>query len=167
MLWEFLAMIFSGLGAAGVALIICRVFKFLPKWLVPAAAGLGMLGFQVHSEYTWYGHTRTLLPSENVVVVAEVPSTAPYKPWTYIKPQILQFVAVDKSKVLDVEGNSRYKQTNLYFFERRMSAKTWAVVVDCSTGRQADATASGKMPAETAWHETPYSSKIAAEICPK
>ena len=61
-------------GAAGIMMMIRLFIKKLPKWLVPAAAGLGMIGFQVYSEYTWFSHTRSLLP-ESAVVVAEVRKT--------------------------------------------------------------------------------------------
>lgn len=46
MIWELLATIFAGLGAAGLVMAFRAVFKKLPKWLIPAGAGLGMLFFR-------------------------------------------------------------------------------------------------------------------------
>jgi hypothetical protein len=54
MIWELLATIFAGLGAAGLVMAFRAIFKKLPKWLIPAGAGLGMLFFQVYNEYSWY-----------------------------------------------------------------------------------------------------------------
>ena len=85
MLWEWLATVFAGLGAAGVMLSLRFFIKRLPKWSIPASAGLGMIVFQVYSEYTWFEHTKSLLPA-TAVVVAEVAETAPYKPWSYYYP---------------------------------------------------------------------------------
>ncbi|UOP04369.1 hypothetical protein [Conchiformibius kuhniae] len=135
MLWEFLATLFAGLGAAGVVLLLRPLVRGrMPKWAVPAAAGLGMLGFQVYSEYTWFAHTRAKLPPDTVVV-AEVPSAAPYKPWSYVVPQVLQFVAADTA---NVRTDNSARHVNLYFFERRMRAKVLAVRVDCATGHYSD-----------------------------
>lgn len=140
------------------------VFKKLPKWLVPAGAGLGMLLFQIYSEYTWYGHTRSL-PAETVVV-AEIAETAPYKPWSYLKPQVLRFVAVDTAKLLDAGGGK--VQANLYFFERRMSANTWPVWIDCEKRLQANVTGTKNgVPSAGKWGKTEYTEKIAGAVCGK
>ncbi|MDO5638609.1 MAG: hypothetical protein Q4G28_01940 [Neisseria sp.] len=168
MIWEFIAIISAGLGAAGIALLLRIFFKRLPKWLVPAAAGIGMIGFQVYSEYNWYGHTRSLLPA-SAVVVAEVPQTAFYKPWSYVKPQILKFIAVDTAKTTPVGNSDNILQTNLYFFERRMSAHTLPVLVDCQNRMQAyyhnesGAAAEGQIE----WGKTGYTDKLADAVCPK
>ena len=70
MIWELLATIFAGLGAAGLVMAFRAVFKKLPKWLIPAGAGLGMLFFQVYNEYSWYPHTKSQLPTGTVVIIA-------------------------------------------------------------------------------------------------
>lgn len=62
MFWELIATFIAGLGASGIVLSLRLIFKKIPKWLVPAAAGLGMIGFGVFNEYDWYRHTSTRLP---------------------------------------------------------------------------------------------------------
>ena len=170
MIWEFVATLSAGIGAAGIMMMIRLFIKKLPKWLVPAAAGLGMIGFQVYSEYTWFSHTRSLLP-ESAVVVAEVPENAFYKPWSYIKPQVLKFVAIDTAKTAPVGESGQVLQTNLYFFERRMSAQTWPILINCQTRFQANApqqnTGVPLSVVADAWSKTDYSEKIALAICPK
>lgn len=165
MIWELIATVFAGLGAAGIVLGLRVFFRKMPKWLVPAGAGLGMLLFQIYSEYTWYGHTRSLLP-QGTVVVAEIKETAPYKPWSYYKPQILRFVAVDTGKLLAVNDDKNIIQANLYFFERRMSAHTWPVLVDCQKRLQANIrTTRNGIPEPGEWGKTEYTEKIAQAVC--
>ena len=170
MIWEFVATLSAGIGAAGIMMMIRLFIKKLPKWLVPAAAGLGMIGFQVYSEYTWFSHTRSLLP-ESAVVVAEVPENAFYKPWSYIKPQVLKFVAIDTAKTAPVGESGQVLQTNRYFFERRMSAQSWPILINCQTRLQANAPQQNNgAPLSVdadAWSKTDYSEKIALAICPK
>lgn len=166
MIWEFLAIASAGLGAAGVMMILRLFAKRLPKWLVPAAAGLGMIGFQVYSEYNWYPHTRSLLP-ESAVVVAEVPHTAFYKPWSYVAPQILKFVAVDTAKTAPVGNDGRLLQTNLYFFERRMSAHTLPVLIDCQNRTQAYDHGGEDSGGKIEWGTTAYTDKLVDAVCPK
>lgn len=165
MIWEWIATLFAGLGAAGIVLGLKLIFKKMPKWAVPASAGLGMILFQVYSEYTWYNHTRSLLPA-GTEVVAEIPDTAFYKPWSYIKPQVLKFVAVDTAKTLPVNGDNRIIQANLYFFERRMSANTWPVLIDCDKKLQANVkNIENGIPQPDSWNKTPYTENIAAAVC--
>ena len=162
MLWEFIATLSAGLGAAGIMMMLRTLFKRLPKSFIPAAAGLGMLLFQIHSEYTWFDHTRARLP-ESAVVVAEFPQTVFYKPWSYYQPQVLKFVAVDRATTQTRPDAPHELQTTLYFFERRMSAHTWPVLVNCQTRQQANLPASGSAPD---WQQTEYSARIAAALCP-
>ena len=64
MFWTFVATIFSGLGAAGIALgIRALTRKKAPKWIIPAFAGAGMLAYLVYGEYNWFEHKQTLLQS--------------------------------------------------------------------------------------------------------
>lgn len=129
MLWEFIATLLVGFAAAGIALSLRLFIKQLPKWVIPSFAGLGMLAFVIYSEYNWYNQIVSRLPNETVVV-ASVPHTAFYKPWSYIRPQILQFVALDKSSVVNIDEST--KLVNLYFFERHMKTQTLAIKVDCN-----------------------------------
>lgn len=164
MIWELFATAAAGFGAAGIMMMIRMFAKRLPKWWVPAAAGLGMLGFQIYSEYSWFDHTRSLLPP-SAAVVAEVPKTAFYKPWSYLKPQVLQFVAVDSAKTEIIDKQIPVIQTNLYFFERRMSAHTLPVWINCRTRMLAlNLPQDGGQAIE--WGKTEYSSQTAAAVCP-
>ena len=162
MLWEWIATVFAGLGAAGVMLGFRFFIKRLPKWSVPASAGLGMILFQVYSEYTWFEHTKSLLPV-TVVVVAEMAETAPYKPWSYYKPQILQFAAIDTNQIMAVHQHEHWRQIRLYFFERRMSAHSLPVMIDCQKGLQATLSDEGKFV--SGWSKESHTHKMVQIAC--
>ena len=69
MLWTLLAIAVTGLGAAGIALLLRKLTRNkLPKWIVPLFGGLGMLGYQIFYEYSWFEHQLQRQP---------FPSTAP------------------------------------------------------------------------------------------
>lgn len=72
MFWEILATVFCGFLLAGLVMPIRLFYKGTPKWLVPVAAGIGMIGFQVYSEYSWANNTIAKLPDDSVVI-ATVP----------------------------------------------------------------------------------------------
>lgn len=126
--WELIATIFAGFLFAGIALSIRLFYKRTPKWIVPVAAALGMLSFQIHHEYTWSEHTISQLPKGSVVI-AQVPTSTWFRPWSYIKPQVFQFVVLDTNHIAH-QGN--YKLATLYFFERRNSAYPLNIQVDCN-----------------------------------
>ena len=55
MFLDLVATISAAFALAGVALILRSLSrKRLPGWIVPAAAGFGMLSFAIWNEYTWY-----------------------------------------------------------------------------------------------------------------
>ncbi|MDO4776465.1 MAG: hypothetical protein Q4A06_03310 [Cardiobacteriaceae bacterium] len=164
MLWELIATLAAGVGAAGLALLARSLVKTLPKTLIPAAGGLGMLAFQIASEYQWFEHTRARLP-EGAVVIAEQTESAWYKPWSHFKPAISRFAAVDSRNHQSFRGNPHQRQTLLYFFERRAPVQHWPVLIDCTSGMQANLPASPSASAEPDWQETPYSREIARWLC--
>ena len=158
MFWEIIATASAGIGAAGIALILRFLLKKSPKWLVPVFAGLGVLGFQVYDEYTWASHTQSRLPKDSVVV-AQIPHTAFYKPWSYIKPQVLQFVVADKAGVQSNHDNPHIKKVPLYFFQRRMKAYQHTILIDCQSQQQTSQDNSNN------WGELTYTKSIIKAVC--
>jgi hypothetical protein len=118
MFWNLLATVICGLGAAGFALGIRAITaKRAPKWLIPVFAGLGMLGYLVYSEYTWFEHKKSLLPEEAVVVSTEEEGVY-FRPWTFIFPYVTAFSAVDVNGINPVPNSEGVKQFVLYRFEQ-------------------------------------------------
>jgi len=118
MFWTFVATIFSGLGAAGIALgIRALTRKKAPKWIIPVFAGVGMLAYLVHGEYNWFEHKQTLLPDEAIVVSTEKYG-APWRPWTYVIPQVTAFTVLDTKSIARDNPETDVVRFNLYRFEQ-------------------------------------------------
>lgn len=170
MLWELIATVFAGLGAAGIALAIRFISrKKAPRWLIPAFAGLGMLSFQVQSEYSWYQHQAGLLP-DGVVVVRTIEQQAVWRPWSYIYPQTLRFIAADVAKAAANQRNSDIWLVDLYFFERRLAAKRVPQVVHCQQHARTDFTEKLQIPApgeavSAGWHKLAENDPLLLALC--
>lgn len=107
---------FLAAGIAQYARILTR--KRLPRWIVPAAAGLGILGYQIYMEYSWYERTRARLPAQTVVTeVRQTPAF--WRPWTFVVPINMGFSVVDSSKIqLAQADGERIARFRLYSFEQ-------------------------------------------------
>lgn len=168
MIWELLATIFAGLGAAGLVMAFRAIFKKLPKWLIPAGAGLGMLFFQVYNEYSWYPHTKSQLPTGTVVIIA-VEKKPFYKPWAQIYPQTTQFIALDQNSVQTPSQNPQWRLAQLYFFQRHMSAHHLPVIVDCT--QQSHALLTEPVSERTDiqrlhWTQSELTHQLISSLCP-
>ena len=138
MFFELIATFAVGLGVAGIVLIVDRLTgRRLPRWLVPVAAGLAMIGFTINSEYGWFGRTRAALP-ETLEVVRAVEDRAPYRPWTYLAPYVSRFAALDRASIRRNEAVPEQRLADLYLFGRWAPTRRVPVVIDCARSRRAD-----------------------------
>ena len=133
MIYEFIATIAAGFGMAGIALIIRHLSKLMgkpaPKWLIPIFAGLECLISNL-SRIHWQDQQLSTR-GDNLKVVKLVEGEIWYRPWSYVRPQVVRMMAVDEGKVLSTQPT--IKQVNLYLFERRVSTKIVPQLVDCDT----------------------------------
>lgn len=136
MIWHLIAAIFAGLGAAGIAqLLRLASGRRLPRWLVPVFAGLGMLGYQVYTEYSWFDHKRDQLPPTALVVDSER-GQAFWRPWSYFFPLTSAFRVVDQQSVRVAEiDDQRVVEFMLYRFERQPmdSVTHQALLLNCES----------------------------------
>lgn len=141
MLFEFIATLAAGFGLAGIALIITHLSKLAgkraPRWLIPLFGAIGIFGFQIHQEYDWFGQQLAQLP-EGVTVVKKVEESTWFRPWSYIKPQTLRFIAADSGHARANADNKNIYLVNLYLFERRRSVQQMPQVIDCIAPARAD-----------------------------
>lgn len=141
MLFEFIATIAAAFGMAGLALVITHLSKLsgkrAPKWLIPLFAAIGIFAFQIHQEYNWYDQQVSKLP-KGVQVVKTAESTEWFRPWSYVKPQILRFIAADIGNASVQVDNPNMHLVNLYLFERRRSIQKIPQVIDCNAPARAD-----------------------------
>ena len=136
MLWTILAIVVSGLGAAGIAMLLRKLTRNrLPKWIIPAVGGLGMLSYQIYYEYSWFEHQLQRQPAESVLVASENGEVF-WRPWTFYWPMTTAFTVLDSKSVQrqETEGGV-ISAFNLYRFEKQHidHVSHQAHLLNCST----------------------------------
>lgn len=134
---ELIATIFAGIACAGVMLLLNRtVGRRLPKWLVPVAAGAGMLVMIISNEYTWFSRTVEQLP-DGIDVAMTVEEQSWLRPWTQLWPYTKRFVAVDTGTARTNENLPDQKIADLYFFGRWSPVNQTPMLFDCAVAQSA------------------------------
>lgn len=133
---ELIAAIVAAIALGGLAHLLRRFSGYrLPKWIVPAAGGLGLIGFTVWSEYDWFGRVSTELPA-GVEVVWTEEGGHPLRPWTYIAPMTTRFVALDRREIARHPANQDLRLAHVYSFARWKPTEDAMMVFDCAQDRQ-------------------------------
>lgn len=134
---ELIATIFAGIACAGVMLLLIRtVGPRLPKWLVPVAAGAGMLVMIISNEYTWFSRTVEQLP-DGIDVAMTVEEQSWLRPWTQLWPYTKRFVAVDTGTARTNENLPDQRIADLYFFGRWSPVNQTPMLFDCAVAQSA------------------------------
>ncbi len=134
---ELIATVFAGLACAGIAMFLNTITgKRLPKWILPVAAGLGMLGMTISNEYTWFDRTAETLP-EGITIAMTVDEQSWGRPWTQLWPYTKRFVAVDTATAQTNENLPDQRLADLYFFGRWSPVNLAPMLFDCTGGRSA------------------------------
>lgn len=134
---DIITIIAAGFAAAGVLLIVNRLTgRRLPRWIIPAFAGAGMIVMSLTNEYRWYPRTLTLLP-EGFEVISTVDYAAPFSPWTYLVPYVNRFAAVDVAGAQRNANAPGMLLTNVVFFQRWQPMQLRTALFDCVQGRTA------------------------------
>lgn len=137
MFLELIAVIFAGIAAAGMMLLLGRLLGGrLPRWLTPVAAGLAMIGVTVASEYGWYGRTKAALPT-GLEVAETVENQSVYRPWTHLVPYVDRFAALDTATMKTHEAHPQIYLAEVYFFGRWAPVSKRPAVLDCGNWRRA------------------------------
>jgi hypothetical protein len=138
MFLELIATFSIGFGAAGVILLVNWISRGrLPKALLPIGAGAAMIGFTVWSEYNWYPRTLAQMP-EGIVILTEIEKQAFYQPWSYVKPYVDRFAAVDTARALRNENVPDQVIVPIVVMGRWAPGSEIPVIVDCAGSRRAD-----------------------------
>ncbi len=119
MIWHLIAAVCAALAGAGVALILRSLMRqWLPKWIIPVFAGLGMLGYTIHHEYTWFDSTQVRLPAGSVVISSEQGEML-WRPWTMKFPMPLIYTVLDSANAqIEETPQGRMARFVLYRFEK-------------------------------------------------
>lgn len=170
MFWELIGAVMLAFGAGGVAMgLRWASGKRLPKWITPAAAGLGMISYGIWMDYSWAERTEAALP-QGVTAVREARDGAFWRPWTLAAPPVVRFAAVDRG-FLRSETAPQMRITSMYFFERHMPPGETMVLVDCSDGRMAPIPAGAAefdaagVPQVEIWEDLTEGDPILAALC--
>ncbi|MGP3697674.1 hypothetical protein [Rhodobacter sp. NSM] len=138
MVMDLLATLAAGAGLAGIAMLL-RVLsrRRLPKWLVPIAAGAGMLLFSIWNEYSWYPRVTAALPPE-VVVISAPEDRVGLRPWTMIFPVATRFMALDATGMLRSESNPAIRRAEVVVVQRWHNTQRVPMAFDCEGRRTAN-----------------------------
>ena len=137
MILELIGTVVAGVAAASLVLIARHLLgERVPKWLIPIAAGIGMLTATISSEYGWYDRTVAALPEE-MKVAQTVESRAPWRPWTYVIPFVERFVVVDTGSTRLNPAVPGQRIVDLYFFGRWAPVNKVSALLDCEGNRRA------------------------------
>ncbi|MFC7704379.1 hypothetical protein ACFQXB_09245 [Plastorhodobacter daqingensis] len=170
MFLELIATIASGFAAAGVVLILNKAMRGrLPRWFMPAAAGLAMFSYVVWSEYSWLPRMTESFP-DGVEVVSVNYETSFYRPWTYLSPLANRLVAVDTRMNRRNEALPDLVLTRLVLRARWEPGADVPVIFDCAGSRRAALTdavafAADGAPVGADWVTLPPDDPALARAC--
>ncbi|WP_217476060.1 hypothetical protein [Stutzerimonas stutzeri] len=127
MIWHLIAAIVAAVAGAGIALLLRSLTrKRLPKWIIPVFAGLGMLSYTIHYEYTWFEAKQARLPDGTVVVASEEGQML-WRPWTMLYPMPLSYTVLDRANAqIQDTDQGRIARFVLYRFDKQHLLSTVA-----------------------------------------
>lgn len=138
MFFELIGTIVAGVAAALLVWAINRTLKGrLPSWLVPVAAGIAMLCATISSEYSWFSRAQSNMP-EGFVVTEVVEDTQFYRPWTYAKPFVSRFVAVDQATTRTHPSHPDQRIVDLIIYGRWTRTAKIPALFDCAANARSD-----------------------------
>lgn len=167
---ELIGVIFAGIAMAGAVMLLNRLLGGrIPKWMMPVAAGLAMIGATVSNEYTWFERTQAGLP-EGIEVVARFEKKGLLRPWTYARPYVDKFAALDRQSLREHAEQPDMKLLDLLLFGRWAAVQKVPMVFDCKAGAQAaliegaEFALGGALP-NTDWFTPPAGDPVQSAAC--
>lgn len=138
MLFEFVAALVAGVALAGVMMLVRWASKGrLPRWIVPAAAGIGMLSYAIWSEYSWFTRATNAMPA-GTVVTWKNEARSFWRPWSYYAPVVNRFTAVDLAHTQRHANHPGLVMADLLLSARWKMPARIKVVFDCNGSRRGD-----------------------------
>lgn len=165
MFWGFVAVIVAGAAGALLAYLVKRWTKGrAPKWLMPACAAVAMLGTAISNEYAWFGQMKANL-KPGVGVIQSYESAQFFRPWTYVKPLTLTFIAFDAASA-ETQADGVFVG-DVYLFSRWQDTQALQVMFNCDAASSLPVPP-GQSPAsltDISWPESPEDDAMVAEAC--
>ena len=148
MFYEFIAVIVAGVAIGGIgAALRWMSGGRLPKWLIPAAAGLGMLSYAIWSEYSWFHRMTDTMPPEITVTWRNEDSSL-WRPWSYYRPVIDRFTAFDARSAQRHQNQPGKVMVDVIMAARWQPSARLKAVYDCDANRKANPLGEGVSIAE-------------------
>jgi len=138
MFLELIAIVAAGFGLAGIVLslnLLAR--KRLPKWILPASAGAGMLLMAIWLEYSWLDRTAGSFP-EGVEVASTNEVRSWYRPWTWMVPLTTRLIAIDRRFNREHADMPGQVLAQVLLAGRWEPTRQFSAVFDCERHRRAD-----------------------------
>ena len=136
MTWDIIGMLAVGAGIAALLYASSHALRkagvALPRWIMPAAIGLGMLGFAVWNEYSWYGRVTGQLP-QTVQVLETGSGGKAWRPWAFVVPVVNRIALIDRARLSDGAGGVLRGQ--VLFVERWQPTRQVTLDFDCPGAR--------------------------------
>ncbi|CCQ72683.1 hypothetical protein [Magnetospira sp. QH-2] len=118
----------------GVVVLVWSFFKIIrrkpPRYVLPLVAGATALFYSIWDEYTWYDRTVAKLPG-HIQVVESFETTGFWQPWTYYKPRINRFLALDKAQTRRNEKLPGLVMTEVILVKKLEATRIVNQLVDC------------------------------------
>ena len=170
MVLELVATAALGLGVGGVVLAL-RYFSGgrVPGYMVPIAAGLGMLLFSLWSEYSWFSRVRSQLP-ERVAILRTFEERSTLKPWSYLVPRIERFSAFDPASLHTHPDFPDLRMVEVVLVAHLQPTFTVTQLVDCAAGRSAEVDgqltlSDGGAPVDADWQRMDEGDPLLVAAC--
>lgn len=135
MAWHLFAVLIMAVCMGGMAFGLIKLSRNrLPKWLIPAFAATGMLGYLAYYDYDWYGFKRSQLP-EGSTVIRENREASFFRPWSYLYPSVSSFTMLDGKYSVNEQDGQRLVEYFEYTFRKDPieGLDTQAFVLNCRT----------------------------------
>ena len=140
MIFELIAAITAGFACGGIVFGLNKLTgSRLPRWIVPACAGLGMLAFGIWNDYNWFERTVTGAP-EGFVVAQHNQNRNIWRPWSFAYPVVSRLVGVYSNSVERNENVPGQLTVVLALAQRFQQTVQVRVLFDCENHRRADLT---------------------------
>ncbi|MDF3415082.1 hypothetical protein HKX54_11500 [Sulfitobacter sp. M57] len=138
MFFELIGTIVAGVAAALLVWALNRSLKGrLPSWLVPVSAGAAMLLATISSEYSWFARAQSNMP-EGFVVAETVEEKKFYRPWTFARPFVSRFIAIDQATIRSHPAHPEQRIVDLVIYGRWARTAKIPALFDCAMHSRAD-----------------------------
>jgi len=148
---DLLSMAAVGIFAACLIFILRRTLirggRNMPRWIMPAAIGAGMIGYSIWNEYSWFDRLTSALPP-TVEIVGKGERSAFWAPWTYLRPVTVRFIALDTRARVQSTQRPGLVLTELLLVERWRPTRSVPMAFDCHHGMRADLAKGARIDAD-------------------